>query len=107
MATSSLSLTRYVPLAPSTFEGYHKVFGQYLPSSLEEEELIRRKCLLLLNPLHPLTHLLSPTPASAPTIIRHLIDLSSALSDDVFTLSRLGIVSRRKGRLADRWAKSV
>jgi hypothetical protein len=65
------------------------------------------KCLLLLNPLHPLTHLLSPTPTSAPAILNHLINLASALADDTFTLARLGIVSRRKGRVADRWAKYV
>lgn len=84
LAVSSLSLTRLVyrgPLADI------------------------RKCLLLLNPLQPLAHLLSPSPTSAPTLIRHLIDLASALSDDIFCLSRLGIVDRRTGIRADRWAK--
>jgi hypothetical protein len=38
-------------------------------------------------------------------MLRHLIDLASALSDDVFCLSRLGLVSRRTGKWADKWAK--
>ncbi|ORY22578.1 hypothetical protein BCR39DRAFT_591273 [Naematelia encephala] len=65
---------------------------------------LTRKCLLLLNPLHPLTHLLSPEPTSAPTLIRHLIDLASSLADDLYCLSRLGIVGKRTGKIADRWA---
>ncbi|GFZ45950.1 hypothetical protein JCM24511_03683 [Saitozyma sp. JCM 24511] len=68
---------------------------------------LTRKCLLLLNPLHPLSHLLSSEPTSAPKMLRHLIDLASALSDDVFCLSRLGLVSRRTGKWADKWANRL
>ncbi|WVR05471.1 hypothetical protein IAU60_002487 [Kwoniella sp. DSM 27419] len=65
---------------------------------------LTRKCLLLLGPLHPLTELMSPEPMSPRTLVSHLIDLFSALSDDVFCLSKLGLVGRRTGALADKWA---
>ena len=68
---------------------------------------LTRKCLLLLNPLHPLAALMSPTPTSAREMLEHLIDLVGAISDDVFCLSKLGILDRRKGRIADRWSKCV
>jgi hypothetical protein len=66
-----------------------------------------RKCLLLLNPLHPIADLLSPKPATASEILLHLIDLASAISDDLFCLSKLGLVSRRLGKKADLWSKWV
>jgi hypothetical protein len=66
---------------------------------------LTRKCLLLLNPLRPAGALLSPEPTSAREFLNHLIDLIGALSDDVFCLSKLGLVSRKKGIVADRWAK--
>ncbi|WWD16240.1 hypothetical protein CI109_100666 [Kwoniella shandongensis] len=65
---------------------------------------LTRKCLLLLNPLHPLTDLLSPHPMSARTLLSHLIDLISAISDDVYCLSRLGLVGKKTGGIADRWS---
>ncbi|OCF39439.1 hypothetical protein I317_06763 [Kwoniella heveanensis CBS 569] len=65
---------------------------------------LTRKCLLLLNPLHPLTDLLSPEPMSPRTLVSHLIDLFSALSDDIYCLSKLGLVGKRTGVVADRWA---
>jgi len=68
---------------------------------------LTRKCLLLLNPLHPLTDLLSPKPMSASTMINHLIDLLSALSDDIYCLGKLGIVNKRLGSRADEWSKWV
>ena len=66
-----------------------------------------RKCLLLLNPLHPIADLLSPKPATASEILLHLIDLASAISDDLFCLSKLGLVNRRLGKKADLWSKWV
>ena len=63
--------------------------------------------MLLLNPLHPVADLLSPVPATASEIILHLIDLASAISDDLFCLSKLGLVSRRLGKKADLWSKCV
>ncbi|RXK37408.1 hypothetical protein M231_05308 [Tremella mesenterica] len=65
---------------------------------------LTRKCLLLLNPLHPIADLLSPQPMSPRDMFLHLFDLFSALSDDVYCLSRLGLVNKRKGKVADRWA---
>ncbi|WVQ99053.1 hypothetical protein IAU59_006185 [Kwoniella sp. CBS 9459] len=65
---------------------------------------LTRKCLLLLNPLHPLTDLLSSEPMSPRTLVSHLIDLFSALSDDIYCLSKLGLVGKRTGVAADRWA---
>ncbi|WRT67473.1 uncharacterized protein IL334_004445 [Kwoniella shivajii] len=65
---------------------------------------LTRKCLLLLNPLHPLSDLLSQEPMSPRTLVVHLIDLFSALSDDVYCLYKLGIVGRRTGLVADNWA---
>ncbi|WVQ78429.1 hypothetical protein IAT38_000515 [Cryptococcus sp. DSM 104549] len=65
---------------------------------------LTRKCLLLLNPLHPLTDLLSPEPMAARTLIMHLVDLLSALSDDIYCLGKLGLVSKRTGAVADRWS---
>lgn len=66
---------------------------------------LTRKCLLLLNPLRPVGALLSPEPTSAREFLDHLIDLIGAVADDVFCLSKLGLVSRRKGKKADMWAK--
>lgn len=66
---------------------------------------LTRKCLLLLGPLHPLTDLLSPAPMSASTMLNHLIDLLSAVSDDIYCLGKLGIASRRIASRADEWAK--
>jgi hypothetical protein len=66
---------------------------------------LTRKCLLLLNPLRPVGALLSPEPTSAREFLNHLIDLIGALADDIFCLSKLGLVSRKKGVVADRWAK--
>lgn len=66
---------------------------------------LTRKCLLLLNPLRPAAALLSPEPTSAREFLGHLIDLVGALADDVFCLSKLGIMSKKKGVIADRWAK--
>lgn len=66
---------------------------------------LTRKCLLLFNPLRPAGALLSPEPTSARAFLGHLIDLVGAISDDIVCLSKLGLVSRRKGILADRWAK--
>ncbi|BEJ12321.1 hypothetical protein CspHIS471_0207810 [Cutaneotrichosporon sp. HIS471] len=68
---------------------------------------LTRKCLLLLNPLRPMVALVSPEPTSARAFLGHLIDLVGALSDDVFCLSKLGLVSKRKGAVADRWANRV
>ncbi|KAK1925198.1 hypothetical protein DB88DRAFT_254725 [Papiliotrema laurentii] len=65
---------------------------------------LTRKCLLLLNPLHPLTELLSPQPMAASTMLLHLINLMSAMSDDIYCLFKLGIVSKRTGKWADKWA---
>ncbi|WWC60766.1 uncharacterized protein I303_103342 [Kwoniella dejecticola CBS 10117] len=65
---------------------------------------LTRKCLLLFNPLHPLSDLLSPDPMSARTLIGHLIDLVSALSDDIACFSRLGFINKRVGGKADDWA---
>ncbi|WVN86549.1 uncharacterized protein L203_101716 [Cryptococcus depauperatus CBS 7841] len=65
---------------------------------------LTRKCLLLLNPLHPLTDLLSPKPTSARTLLLHLVDLLGAIADDVFCLSKLGLVNKRAGSVASRWA---
>ncbi|WVQ69737.1 uncharacterized protein L199_007957 [Kwoniella botswanensis] len=63
-----------------------------------------RKCLLLLNPLHPLSDLLSHEPMSPRTLVGHLIDLFSALSDDIYCLAKLGLVGKRTGKIADVWA---
>ncbi|TXT13594.1 hypothetical protein VHUM_00961 [Vanrija humicola] len=68
---------------------------------------LTRKCLLLLNPLRPAAALLSPEPTSAREFLNHLIDLAGALADDVFCLSKLGIMSRKKGVIADRWANRI
>ncbi|KAI9637751.1 uncharacterized protein MKK02DRAFT_31329 [Dioszegia hungarica] len=68
---------------------------------------LTRKCLILLTPLHPLSHLLSPSPTSAPTILRHLMDLASGISDDLFCLSRLGLVSKRLGASGDKWSNRL
>lgn len=68
---------------------------------------LTRKCLLLLNPLRPIGALLSPEPTSAREFLEHLIDLIGALADDIFCLSKLGLVSRKKGKEADKWAKWV
>lgn len=66
---------------------------------------LTRKCLLLLNPLHPLTDLLSPKPMSATTMLNHLIDLLGAVADDIYCLGKLGLVNRRLGSRADEWSK--
>ncbi len=66
---------------------------------------LTRKCLLLFNPLRPIGALLSPEPTSARAFLGHLVDLVGAISDDVFCLSKLGLVSKRKGIIADNWAK--
>ncbi|KAL7424344.1 hypothetical protein Q5752_000026 [Cryptotrichosporon argae] len=68
---------------------------------------LTRKCLLLLNPLHPLSALLSPAPTSARALVGHLLDLAGAVADDVYCLSKLGLASRRAGRVADRWANRL
>lgn len=84
--------------------------SQYLQSNSKRLRIsvaglsLTRKCLLLLNPLHPLAALMSPAPTSAREMLEHLIDLVGAISDDVFCLSKLGILDRRKGRIADRWS---
>jgi hypothetical protein len=44
---------------------------------------------------------------SASTMINHLIDLLSALSDDIYCLGKLGIVNKRLGSRADEWSKWV
>lgn len=66
---------------------------------------LTRKCLLLLNPLRPIGALISPEPTSARDFLGHIVDLASAIADDVFCLSKLGLLSRRKGVIADNWAK--
>ncbi|KAL1410951.1 hypothetical protein Q8F55_001894 [Vanrija albida] len=68
---------------------------------------LTRKCLLLLNPLRPAGALLSPEPTSAREFLGHLVDLVGALADDVYCLSKLGIMSRKKGAIADRWANRI
>lgn len=66
---------------------------------------LTRKCLLLLNPLRPIGALISPEPTSARDFLGHIVDLASAIADDIFCLSKLGLLSRRKGVIADNWAK--
>jgi hypothetical protein len=68
---------------------------------------LTRKCLLLFNPLRPIGALLSPEPTSARAFLGHLVDLVGAVADDVFCLSKLGLVSKRKGIIADNWANRV
>ncbi|WVW82723.1 hypothetical protein I302_104734 [Kwoniella bestiolae CBS 10118] len=65
---------------------------------------LTRKCLLLLNPLHPLSDLLSHEPMSPRTLVGHLIDLFSALSDDIYCLAKLGLIGKKTGNVADVWA---
>ncbi|KAK8869501.1 hypothetical protein IAR55_000066 [Kwoniella newhampshirensis] len=91
-------VSRLRPLSP-WFRSNHKRVKMAI-SGLS----LTRKCLLLLNPLHPLTDLLSPHPMSARTLLSHLIDLISAISDDAYCLSRLGLVGRKTGGIADRWS---
>lgn len=40
-------------------------------------------------------------------MLAHLLELASAVSDDIFCLYRLGVVGRRWGQWADDWAKYV
>ncbi|ODN75038.1 hypothetical protein L202_06259 [Cryptococcus amylolentus CBS 6039] len=68
---------------------------------------LTRKCLLLLTPLHPLSDLLSPAPISARTLLLHLVDLAGAVADDVFCLSKLGVLARGKGEVGGRWADRI
>lgn len=68
---------------------------------------LTRKCLLLLNPLRPAGALLSPEPTSARAFLGHLVELCSTLADDIFCLSKLGLVSKRKGIKADTWANRI
>ncbi|KIR71291.1 hypothetical protein I310_05186 [Cryptococcus deuterogattii CA1014] len=63
-----------------------------------------RKCLLLLNPLHPLASLLSPAPMAPRQMILHLVDLAGATADDLVCLARIALVSRTLGQRAEAWA---
>jgi len=40
-------------------------------------------------------------------MLNHLLDLLSALADDLYCLNRLGIVNKRVGKKADEWSKCV
>ncbi|KAF8319555.1 uncharacterized protein EI90DRAFT_2629500 [Cantharellus anzutake] len=84
---------------------------------------ITRKCLIMFNWLTPLTHIVSPPESNipfasaatitSPTLMHRflhapppvLLDLFNAISDDVSTLSKLGLlgarIGHRAGRLAD------
>ncbi|WWC89693.1 uncharacterized protein L201_004618 [Kwoniella dendrophila CBS 6074] len=68
---------------------------------------LTRKCLLLLNPLHPLSDLLSNEPMSAKTLVGHLIDLFSCISDDIYCLAKLGLVNKRTGDWGDKWSNRL
>lgn len=68
---------------------------------------LTRKCLLLFNFLAPLSHLLSDDPIPGPTFMTHIISLFSGLADDTFCLSRLGVVSKRRGQWADKWSNRL
>ncbi|OXM81094.1 hypothetical protein C364_01468 [Cryptococcus neoformans Bt63] len=63
-----------------------------------------RKCLLLLNSLHPLASLLAPTPMSPRTMLLHLIDLAGAIADDTVCLAKIGLLRRNLGQRAETWA---
>jgi hypothetical protein len=65
-----------------------------------------RRCLLLFNPLSPLLSLMSPLESFA-SIVPDTIDLIGGISDDLYTLSRLGLVGSKLGGKADRWSKYV
>lgn len=66
---------------------------------------LARKCLLLFGPLAPLLHLLSPEPLSGVGFFNYTLALLSACADDVYCLSKLGVVSKPTGLWADKWAK--
>jgi hypothetical protein len=35
----------------------------------------------------------------------HILSLFNGLADDIFCLSRLGVISKRRGKWADKWSK--
>ncbi|WVQ87140.1 hypothetical protein IAS59_000862 [Cryptococcus gattii] len=63
-----------------------------------------RKCLLLLNSLHPLAALLSPAPMSPRQMGLHLVDLAGAIADDLVCLARIALLRRTLGQRAEAWA---
>lgn len=66
-----------------------------------------RKCLRLFGPIPHLNALIQPTPLPASAFFNTILALLTACADDVFCLSRLGLVSKRTGGWADKWAKYV
>ncbi|KAI5449805.1 hypothetical protein NCC49_004017 [Naganishia albida] len=65
---------------------------------------LARKCLRLFGPIPHLNALIQPTPHPASTFFNTILALLTACADDVFCLSRLGLVSKRTGGWADKWA---
>ncbi|OWT41521.1 hypothetical protein C362_00991 [Cryptococcus neoformans Bt1] len=76
---------------------------KFLAISVASLSLVR-KCLLLLNSLHPLASLLAPTPMSPRTMLLHLIDLAGAIADDTVCLAKIGLLRRNLGQRAEAWA---
>ncbi|KAJ9099379.1 hypothetical protein QFC20_005732 [Naganishia adeliensis] len=66
---------------------------------------LARKCLRLFGPIPHLNALIQPHPLPPSTFFNTVLALLTACADDVFCLSRLGLVSKRTGGWADKWAK--
>ncbi|GHJ85879.1 hypothetical protein NliqN6_2281 [Naganishia liquefaciens] len=73
-------------------------------SSATSSISLARKCLRLFGPIPPFNLLIQETPLPPSAFFNCILAFLTACADDVVCLSKLGLISKRTGEWADKWA---
>ncbi|KAJ9117705.1 hypothetical protein QFC24_006419 [Naganishia onofrii] len=73
-------------------------------SSAASSLSLARKCLRLFGPIPPFNQLVQADPLPPSTFYNCVLAFLTACADDMYCLSKLGLISKRRGLWADKWA---